>query len=137
MIKILFILIGSALSLIGTAQAKTTLFQCAVDHVRGGGARINIIENNGVVRANLIFGTTVSGVMYAVQRTQDGFIGQIKNKPEFTLELAISRERGRNSNIAGYKAYLKAVYPDLNKSAGFDIVEGPLICGEKIADRLN
>ena len=46
-----------------------TIMQCAENHITTyNGARVNIIEsNNGQLRANLIFGTTVSGTMYNVQ----------------------------------------------------------------------
>lgn len=119
------------------ANAKTVLFQCAGDDVQARGVRVNVIENNGLLRANLIFGTTVSGTMYGLKEAQDGYIGQIKNKPNYSMELKISNIQARNSNIDGYKASLKAVYPTLLNSKGFDVVNVDFVCGEKISDRWN
>lgn len=119
------------------ANAKTVLFQCAGDDVQARGVRVNVIENNGLLRANLIFGTTVSGTMYGLKEVQDGYIGQIKNKPTYSMELKISNIQARNSNIDGYKASLKAVYPTLLNSKGFDVVNVDFVCGEKISDRWN
>jgi hypothetical protein len=126
-----------AIALGGTAHAKTTLFQCAVDRVEGHGARVNVIESNGGIRANLIFGTTVSGTLYHVEKTNLGYAGQIRNKPAFRLELVITGEPGRNSNVDGYKSYLKATYPTRKNRRGYDAVETALVCGEKISDRWN
>lgn len=119
------------------ANAKTVLFQCAGEDVQAGGVRVNVIENNGALRANLIFGTTVSGKMYNLTEAPQGYIGQINNKPAFTMELNISNIAAVNSNINGTKATLKAVYPTLLNSNGFDVVETNFICGEKISDRWN
>lgn len=119
------------------ANAKTILFQCAGDKVQAGGVRINVTENDNIIRANLIFGTTVSGTMYGIIESPEGYLGQIKNKPTYSMELKISDIQGRNSNIMGYKASLKAVYPTLLNSKGFDIVDANFICGAKISDRWN
>lgn len=119
------------------ANAKTVLFQCAGDDVQARGVRVNVIENNGLLRANLIFGTTVSGTMYGLKEAKDGYIGQIKNKPTYSMELKISNIQSRNSNINGYKSSLKAIYPTLLNSKGFDIVNVDFVCGEKISDRWN
>ena len=126
-----------AMTLTMVANAKTVLFQCAGDDVQDRGVRVNVIENNGVVRANLIFGTTVSGTMYSLSETPEGYIGQVKNKPTYTMDLKISPIQAQNSNINGYKASLKAVYPTVLNSKGFDTVNVHFICGEKISDRWN
>jgi hypothetical protein len=113
-----------------------TLFQCAVDSVQADrGVRLNVIENNGVKRANLIFGTTVSGTMYAVEETASGLKGHIKNSPQFEMELIISSQQAENANIRGHRAVLRAIYPTLQNAQGFDVVETELVCGDKIADR--
>lgn len=134
--KVLFTMICAAI-FGGVANAKTTIYQCAVDQVEPHGARVNVVENKGLLRANLIFGTTVSGTIYNVEKTNRGYAGQIKNKPEFTMELVITNERDENSNIDGYKSHLKAVYPTLLNSDGYEVVETTLVCGEKISDRWN
>jgi hypothetical protein len=133
----IFLAITALFVLTGNAHAKTTLFQCAVDRVEGHGARVNVIENKGHIRANLIFGTTVSGTIYSVTKTNTGYAGQIKSKPGFTIELVITDKRDTNSNIDGYEAYLKATYPTLQNSDGYDLVETLLVCGKKISDRWN
>lgn len=116
------------------ASAKT-IYQCAVDNVTQRGPRVNIIENNGSLRANLIFGTTVSGTMYKVSESDQGYTGKIRNRPEFTLDLVITQEKTENSNINGFRSHLKAVYPTFRTQTGFDIVDTDLVCGEKISDR--
>jgi hypothetical protein len=119
-----------------TANAKTILYQCAVDRVGHDGARVNLIEKDGVIRANLIFGTTVSGTIYNVKEMNRGYYaGQIKNKSAFTMELVITDKRARNDNIDGYESSLKATYPTLETSSGYDVVETSLVCGEKISER--
>jgi hypothetical protein len=114
-----------------------TLFQCAVDKVVPGGVRVNVIENNGKIRANLIFGTTVSGTMYSVHETSGGYVGAIRNKPQFTLELTLSDTAVENANIRGSLSQLKAVYPTLNNDRGYDVIETELVCGTKITERWN
>jgi|GEM_PF-2670345 len=122
------------LSLPLSVNAKT-LFQCAVDNVVPGGVRVNVIESNGKIRANLIFGTTVSGTMYSVKETSWGYSGEIKNKPPFTLELTLSTTPTENANIRGSLSRLKAIYPTLENDRGYDVIDTELVCGTKITDR--
>lgn len=119
-----------------STQAET-IYQCAVDNVVPRGVRLNIIENQGQVRANLIFGTTVSGTMYNVDAYRLGYKGSIKGSPNFPIEIYISTTRAKNSNIEGFASQVKAVYPTQLNSSGFDQVTVQLVCGKKISDRWN
>ena len=128
------LLLGLALA--STAHART-LFQCAVDNVRDQGARVNVIETNGTLRANLLFGTTVSGTMFQLAQTTNGYQGAILGRPEFTILLRISNRVGNNSNISGYQSELTAVYPTSLNSQGYQMIQTRLICGKKISGRWN
>ncbi|MCB0370132.1 MAG: hypothetical protein KDD45_12090 [Bdellovibrionales bacterium] len=112
-----------------------TIYQCAVENVVPHGARVNILENKGKFRANLIFGTTVSGTMYSVEPSQFGYKGSIKGQPGFSIEIYVSSTRAKNSNIEGFAAKLNAVYPTLQNAAGFNKVSTPIVCGKKISNR--
>ncbi len=130
--KLLTLLVITLLSVYANAE---TIYQCAVDKVVPHGVRVNVIETNGKLRANLIFGTTVSGTMYSVERTADGYAGEIKNKPDFTLALDITSNEAENSNIRGYRSHLKAVYPTLENENGYDVIDANFVCGEKISEQ--
>ncbi len=120
-----------------SANAKTTLYQCAVENVDPDGVRVNVIHSKGKLRANLIFGTTVSGTMYQLNEIKNGYTGNIKNHPEYTIDLNISNKAGQNTNIKGKKAHLNAMYPTELNAKGFDTIETDLICGEKISGSWN
>ena len=130
-------LILAVLLALPLALPAKTLYQCATNKVSPNGVRINVIESNGKTRANLIFGTTVSGTMYSVEEGSRGYSGEIKNKPQFSLDLEISDTPARNANISGYRAYLKAIYPTMQNANGYDLVDTELVCGKKISDRWN
>lgn len=135
--KGLIIVLFASLTFQSAASAGTTIYQCAVDTVVPQGARVNIVENNGAIRANLIFGTTVSGTMYDVTPSPLGYSGTIRNKANFDINLAISTTRAKNSNIEGFKSHLKAVYPTLQNRFGYDVIDVDLVCGQKISNRWN
>lgn len=118
------------------ALAKKTLYQCAVDKVESeDGARVNIIEHKGKLRANLIFGTTVSGTMYTVTETAEGFSGTIKRNPFFKILVKISEEPAQNANIDGYASSLEAIYPTALSPEGFKELKINFVCGKKLPGR--
>lgn len=131
-----------ALLLPAFAHAGETVYQCAVDKVDPDGARVNIIVSNfNQLKANLIFGTTVSGTMYNVEVGYTAFNQAIYTgvrkgddvaRIVITLEIRTELE---NSNVRGRQAHLFAVYPDLNSSTGYSTIDTDIICGEKISDR--
>jgi hypothetical protein len=132
----LTVLLGTLFAV--NANASTTLFQCATDNVRAGGVRVNVLKsNNSLDRANVIFGTTVSGTMYVVGQTPTGYEGYINGKPEFTFKLVISQSGNINSNIDGYESELTVIYPTFQNAAGYKVVKTNLVCGKKITDRWN
>lgn len=73
--------------------------------------------------------------MYTVKESPSGYLGSIKGKPEFTIQLLISQTAGQNSNVAGHVSHLTAIYPDFNSPTGKGIVDLDLICGQKISER--
>lgn len=119
--------------------ASKTVMKCAVGNVTGGdGARVNLIENEkGQTRANLIFGTTVSGTMYSVAVDESTYKGSIKGKSAFVIELIVTNQAASNKYVNGYKASLKAIYPDLRNADGTGSVatspSDQFVCGEQIA----
>jgi hypothetical protein len=131
--RLLILSLGFVCSIAGAE----TVFQCAVNQVNPDGVRLNVLESNKGARLNLIFGSTVSGTMYTVTKSRDGYLGTVKGHPEFEIQLMISQVIGRNSNISGYVSHLIAIYPDLNSSTGKGFVDLDLICGQKISDRWN
>lgn len=119
--------------------ASTTVMKCAVENVHGyEGARVNVIQNaKGEVRANLIFGTTVSGTMYKAAQVDNKIVGAIRNKTQFTIEVALSNEAATNKYISGVKATLSAVFPDLRNANGIGsvvtVASDNFVCGKQIA----
>lgn len=132
-----FFIVAICLSYGFNAMAGTVL-QCAVKKVPSQGARINIIENSkGQMRANLIFGTTVSGTMYTVTEVKPGtYQGTIKSDEKFWLKLSVSLIQSENRYIRGYKSSLEVVYPDLRKASGFSHFKSSeddeFTCGKQI-----
>lgn len=117
--------------------AKKQVYQCAVDQVVPNGVRLNVNETNGKIRGNLIFGTTISGTSYNLVDNGQGYDGVIRSKPDFTLELIITKKKAKNSNVDGYKSHLRATYPTVLNSQGYKVVDTDLICGKKIASSWN
>ncbi len=139
--KNFFALLASlVLSTSSLASAKT-IIQCAVGRVSGGeGARINLLQaDDGSLKANLIFGTTVSGTVYHVLQTSPGvYQGQINAKPEFSIHLIVSPQISSNKYINGHKSSLQIIYPDLNSQTGKSSFKSSptedFVCGKKIGD---
>ncbi|MFS4457610.1 hypothetical protein [Bdellovibrio sp. HCB2-146] len=132
------ILLSTIAALIFTTTAQAaTLFQCAVNNVVGyQGARVSVIQNaKGQLRANLIFGTTVSGKMYALSEIAPGiFQGTLKGKgkEKQTLKLFVSNVTMENNYIRGYVSQL-----EVSSSSGQGVsykssdADG-FVCGKKI-----
>lgn len=126
----------AALLFTTTAQAAT-LFQCAVNNVVGyQGARINVIQNaKGQLRANLIFGTTVSGKMYSLSEIAPGiFQGAVKGKgkEKQTLKLFVSNVAMENNYIRGFVSQLE-VSSISGQGASFKSSDADgFVCGKKI-----
>lgn len=116
-----------------------TLFKCAVDRVTANkGVRLNVIRNAaGGLRANLIFGTTVSGIMYSLKEIAPGRYRGTKDKETFWLLLRVSGSEMQNRSIKGFSSDLSVVYPDLNKKTGKAFYEtrptDDFVCGRQIA----
>lgn len=128
-----------AMTFAAQAQAATVL-QCAVNNVAADrGARVNIIKNaKGEVRANLIFGTTVSGKMYSVSEIAPGiFQGAIKGKAnqKYWIKLFVSGAAAENKSIRGGKSQLEVYYPTKLNSSGIGYFKSSekdnFVCGEK------
>ena len=97
-----------------------TLMKCAVNDMSSRAARVNLIKDKkGDVKANLIFGTTISGTMFKVEETEDGlFVGSIRNKSEFWIKLDVSSTKHKNKYIDGYLSKLDVVYPTVLEPSG-------------------
>lgn len=137
----LFILITSLIVSSASFGASKTLAQCAVNKVVGyEGARVNLLETEeGRLKVNLIFGTTVSGQSYQVTQVSPGvFVGSIKNKSQFPLKLVISTIGKTNAYVNGYSSSLEATYPDLNSPTGKGSVKttpnNDFVCGKIISN---
>lgn len=123
---------------VGLNASAETVLQCAVNKVPTSGARINIVENDkGQLRANLIFGTTVSGTMYNITEVKPGvYQGAVKANDKFWIKLAVSEVQAENRYIRGYKSSLEVVYPDLRKASGFGVFKSKagdvFTCGKQI-----
>lgn len=129
-----------ALTFGAQAQAET-LLKCAVNNVSAQqGARINIIKNaKGEVKANLLFGTTVSGKMYSVSEIAPGiFQGAIKGKvnQKFWIKLFVSGAAAENNSIRGGKSQLEVYYPTTQNASGIGYFKSSekdnFVCGEKV-----
>lgn len=129
-----------ALSFGAQAQAETVL-KCAVNNVTAQqGTRVNIIKNaKGEVKANLLFGTSVSGKMYSVTEIAPGiFQGAIKGKAnqKFQLKLFVSGAAAENNSIRGGKSQLEVYYPTKQAASGIGYFKSSekdnFVCGEKI-----
>lgn len=128
-----------ALSFGAQAQAET-LLKCAVNNVGTQGARVNVIRNaKGEVRANLLFGTTVSGQMYSVSEIAPGiFQGTIKGKgkQKFWIKLFVSGAAAENNSIRGGKSQLEVYYPTVQAASGVGYFKSSekdnFVCGEKV-----
>lgn len=109
----------TALLLASNAQAVTE-FKCAGDDVLDRGVRVNLNRSeSGTLRANLIFGTTVSGTMFNVTEVSPGiFEGAIKGKPQFAIRLAVSSKPAENKYIRGAAAELEVIYPNQTVPTG-------------------
>jgi hypothetical protein len=131
------VLITATLLLSVQANAETIL-KCAVKNVRNEGARVNLLQSaGGNLRANLLFGATVSGTMYNVVEVKPGvYQGTIKGKEEFKLELTVSEVAAENRYIRGFKSSLSVEYPDLRKRSGRDSFTSTagdeFVCGRQI-----
>ena len=133
------IILAATAALIFTTTAQAgTLFQCAVNNVAGyQGARINMIKNaKGQLRANLIFGTTVSGQMYSVSEIAPGiFQGTVKGKgkDKLLLKLFISNVSMENNFVRGFVSQLEVSYGDSKQTSYFkSSPEDGFVCGKKI-----
>jgi hypothetical protein len=116
--------------------AAETLYQCAVDHVGSDGARVNVTRNSsGKLRANLIFGTTVSGKMYNVQERSGGYSGEINGQSEFKISLEITKKPAKNSNIEGFESHLDVSFPTALNPSGKGRANVDLVCGKKLPGR--
>jgi hypothetical protein len=134
-------LITVFVALVFSAQAHAeTILKCAVNNVVGyEGARVNVIKNaKGEVRANLIFGTTVSGTMYSVSEIAPGiFQGAIKGKgkEKFWIKLFVSGAVAENKSIRGGKSQLEVVYPTTLVKSGMghfkSFEKDNFVCGEQ------
>lgn len=121
--------------------ASKTISQCAVNTVKGyAGARVNLLQtDDGAIKANFIQGTTVSGTLYHLKEVSPGvFSGSIKNKPDFKMELVISKEGKANQYINGFSASLSVVYPDLRLDSGKNSLKttasDEFVCGKKVSN---
>lgn len=137
--KFLILLTCTLLSATSFGASKT-LAKCSVNKVGNyEGARVNLLETeDGKLKANLIFGTTVSGQMYHVTQVSSGvFVGSVKNQPQFRLKLVISTIGKANSYVNGYAASLEATSPSLNSSTGMKSVKttanDEFVCGKFIS----
>jgi hypothetical protein len=125
---------GLALIIVISSARAETIFQCAVNNVKQGGVRVNVIQSPKYgYRANLIFGTTVSGQMYRIQPTKEGFKGDSHGLP---MELRISRVPTQNKYIVGYAAQLDVVYVDMRNASGEGSVSTTpsqrFVCGKQV-----
>lgn len=135
-----FLTLVLIISGLGFNAHAETILRCAVKKVSadGTGARINLIQNaNGTLRANLIFGTTVSGTMYNITEVGPGvYQGAIKTNGKFWIKLAVSSSKAENRYIKGFKASLNVIYPDLRKRTGFGTFNSEasdeFVCGKQI-----
>ncbi len=133
-----FVLIFSVVSSMAVSAAAETRFRCSVGQLGSWrGARVNMIysESNGL-RANLVFGTTVSGTMYRITSQEDGvYLGEIKKFPKAYLKLRVSNTKAENKYIKGTAASLEVVYPDLNSRSGLSKLKTEtadnFVCGVK------
>jgi hypothetical protein len=133
----LTVLVAACL-IFGKNASADTVLQCAVNKVPTNGVRVNLMKSvQGQMRANLIFGTTVSGTIYNVTEVKPGiYQGSIKSNEQFWIKLSISSTPAENSYIRGYKSSVQVVYPDLRKSSGFgtfnSVAAEEFTCGKKI-----
>ncbi len=122
------------LTIPGVANAYMS---CAVDKVNPGRARVDFQEEpDGTVRANLIFGSSGSGVVYTLVQTSPGlYEGGIKTQPQFKMKLFISQVSNDNNYIIGVNAKLLAIYPDASSKTGSSIVNvgeaEKFVCGSQ------
>ncbi|MNT33204.1 hypothetical protein D3C72_1691180 [compost metagenome] len=101
---------------------------------------MNIIKNaKGEVKANLLFGTTVSGKMYSVSEIAPGiFQGAIKGKAnqKFQIKLFVSGAAAENNAIRGGKSQLEVYYPTTQAASGIGYFKSSerdnFVCGEKV-----
>lgn len=134
------ILLGILLYALTSQAGSQTFMQCSVGKVKGyEGARINLLkDSNGDFKANLVFGTTVSGTMYHVAQRSDGleYQGRIKNKDKFWLVLKLTNKAAQNRYIRGQAASLEVVYPTLQNRAGYKVFKSApadnFVCGKQI-----
>jgi hypothetical protein len=124
---------------LGAQAHAVTILKCAVKRVTADkGARVNLLQgSDDTLRANLIFGTTVSGTMYHVTEVRPGiYQGTIKGKKDFKIQLAVSDTPSENKYIRGYRATLEVTYPDLQESSGRgsfrSVGSDQFVCGEQI-----
>lgn len=129
-------LIALALLLPVSALAETK-FQCAGNNVRNGGVRVNVMKTKGKWRANLIFGTTVSGTMYVMKKNGNVYEGIARGDSDYRMILTLSEQTEENANIMGVAARLRVTYPDLDFPGVRSTKNVALVCGEKISDRWN
>jgi hypothetical protein len=129
-----------ALALGANAHAEN-LLKCAVTNVTAQqGTRVNVIKNaKGEVKANLLFGKSVSGKMYAVSEIAPGiFQGSIKGKAnqKFWIKLFVSGAAAENNSIRGGKSQLEVYYPTTQASSGIGYFKSSekdnFVCGEKV-----
>jgi hypothetical protein len=120
------------------AHAETVM-KCSVNKLGPyKGARINLLQSNGKLRANLIFGTTVSGTMYGIYHSGAGFyFGKNAGQKDAWLKLEISPVvTMKNNYIEGHLATLEVVYPDLNSKTGVSYLKTStkdlFVCGKQI-----
>jgi hypothetical protein len=118
---------------VASADSESVL-QCAGNLVGSDGVRVNLIRSaKSGLRANLIFGTTVSGQMYRVQPTAEGFKGDRQGLP---MELRVSSSRARNKYIDGRKASLEVTFVDLRNPSGqgrhSTKLSDQFVCGKQI-----
>lgn len=137
--KFIFLITFFSFSSIAFGASKT-IAQCTVNQVVDyTGARINLLQmKDGQLKANLIFGTTVSGTAYRVQEVSPGvFEGSIRNQPQFSIRLVISSKGKTNRYVNGFSSALEAIYPDVNSSTGKGSVKTTtkdnFVCGKIIS----
>lgn len=134
------ILFSAFLMTTSAFASSKTLLQCAAGKIKGSdGVRINLIQaDDGSLKANLIFGTTNSGTAYHVEETSPGlYEGEIKGKSQFPFRLQVSKKEDQNKYISGNASSLRATYPTVLNSKGYDTVEtstsDDFVCGKQIA----
>lgn len=142
--KKIFVLVSLLSLSLSSFAGSEIVMKCSVGKLGDyRGARINLLRTgDGILKANFIQGTTVSGTSYQVT-TEDSlsFTGSIRNNTKFVIQLDISEIPTHNNFIRGFKASLQVVYPDLNNSSGMGVLKTTsadnFVCGEQTANFKN